>query len=48
MKTLGILLIGIGLILSIMRIIPSEICWIVIFVGIIFILVGFLLKTRAS
>lgn len=48
MKTLGVILIGIGIILSIIRLVPPEIYWIVILVGIIFLLVGFLLKTRAS
>lgn len=48
MKTLGIILIGIGIVLSIIRAAPPEIYWIVILVGIIFLLVSYLLKTRAS
>lgn len=46
MKTLGIILVGIGIILTIVRIVPPEISWAVIFVGIIFILMGYILKTK--
>lgn len=39
MKTLGIILIGIGIILTIVRVVPPEISWAVILIGIIFILI---------
>ena len=47
MKTLGVILIGIGIILAIIRLAP-EIYWIVILVGIVFLLIGYLLKTKDS
>lgn len=46
MRTLGIILTGIGIILTIVRVAPPEISWAVILIGIIFILIGYLLKTK--
>lgn len=44
MKTIGVILIGIGIILTIVRAVPPEISWIVILVGIIFLLIGYISK----
>lgn len=48
MKTVGIILIGIGIILSIVKAVSLGISWAVIIVGIILLLAGYLLKTKAS
>ena len=44
MKTIGVIIIGLGIILSIVNVVSALIAWLVILAGVIFLLIGYLLK----
>ncbi len=48
MRTLGIILIAIGIILRIIKTVSLGFSWALIIIGIILLLAGYLLKTKSS